>query len=264
MDRSRRRFIKTAGLAVAGLGGVAAAARAAMAGLPGAAGFAQPEGGLRAGRWAMAIDTARCLQKEGCRACIDACHAAHNVPDVPGSKEEMKWIWKMPFEHAFPERLNDYVAEEIRERPVLAMCNHCDNPACVRVCPTQATWKRSDGIVMMDMHRCVGCRYCMVGCPYGARSFNWRDPRQYLKEPRPDYPTRRKGVVEKCTFCEERLAKGQLPACVEACAQVVGQSAMAFGDVSDARSEVGRLVREGRTIRRKVILGTNPQVYYLV
>jgi molybdopterin-containing oxidoreductase family iron-sulfur binding subunit len=141
-------------------------------------------------------------------------------------------------------------------------CNHCDNPPCTRVCPTQATWKRDDGIVMMDWHRCIGCRYCVAACPYGSRSFNWRDPRGALDGERidPDYPTRTRGVVEKCTFCDERLAKGQMPACVEACTS----NCLIFGDLEDPDSEVRAALRERHAIRRKPGLGTQPEVYYLV
>jgi molybdopterin-containing oxidoreductase family iron-sulfur binding subunit len=142
------------------------------------------------------------------------------------------------------------------------MCNHCERPSCVRVCPTQATWKRKDGIVMMDQHRCIGCRYCMAACPYGSRSFNFVDPRPTLQKSgiNPGYPTRTRGVVEKCSFCAERLARGKLPACVEACPV----KALVFGDLNDPESEVARLLEEKYTIRRKPGLGTNPHVFYLV
>jgi [DsrC]-trisulfide reductase subunit O len=140
------------------------------------------------------------------------------------------------------------------------MCNHCTNPPCVRVCPTKATFKRADGIVMMDMHRCIGCRFCMAGCPFGARSFNFREPLPYIKAENPDYPRRERGVVEKCTFCTERLAVGKLPACVEACK--VG--ALTFGDLEDHNSPVRKLLASRFTIRRKPELGTGPNVYYIV
>jgi len=140
------------------------------------------------------------------------------------------------------------------------LCNHCDNPPCVRVCPTQATWKRDDGIVMMDWHRCIGCRYCVVGCPYGSRSFNWRNPRPFVKELNPEFPTRTKGVVEKCTLCEERLAAGLAPACVEACKV----KALTFGNLADPESDVRKLLATRYAIRRKPELGTHPELYYLV
>ena len=119
------------------------------------------------------------------------------------------------------------------KKPVLVLCNHCDNPPCVRVCPTKATWRRDDGIVMMDWHRCIGCRYCVVACPYGSRSFNWVNPRPHVEDITMDFPTRMKGVVEKCTLCEERISRNQLPACVEACPY----GALIFGDRGDPNSE---------------------------
>jgi Fe-S-cluster-containing dehydrogenase component len=114
---------------------------------------------------------------------------------------------------------------------------------------------------MMDYHRCIGCRYCMAGCPFGARSFNYRDPRPYFKQDlNATFPTRERGVVEKCNFCEERLAVGLLPACVEACK--VG--ALTFGDQSDPKSPVRKLLSSNFTVRRKAELGTQPNVYYII
>jgi Fe-S-cluster-containing dehydrogenase component len=215
---------------------------------------------LTAQRWAMVIDIKKCLNKDGCRDCINACHLAHNVPDFGNPKDEIKWIWKERFENAFPDLENEYTEESLQDKPVIAFCNHCDNPPCVKVCPTQATWKREDGIVMMDWHRCIGCRYCMAACPYGSRSFNWRDPKPFIKNVQKDFPTRTKGVVEKCTFCAERLAVGKPPACVESCIA----KAMVFGDLKNPDTEVRRLLKENYTIRRKTALGTNPEIYYIV
>jgi molybdopterin-containing oxidoreductase family iron-sulfur binding subunit len=115
---------------------------------------------------------------------------------------------------------------------------------------------------MMDWHRCIGCRYCVVACPYGSRSFNWKDPRKApnLAEIDNTYPTRMRGVVEKCTFCDERLARGELPACVEVC----DNDEMVFGDLNDPESKIRRLLAEHLTIRRKPGLGTQPEVYYIV
>ena len=211
-------------------------------------------------RWAMVIDLNKCLVKEGCRACIDACHHAHNVPDFGNPKDEIKWIWKEPYEHAFLDQENYYLKENLRNKPVPIFCNHCDNPPCVRVCPTQATWRREDGIVMMDWHRCIGCRYCVAACPYGSRSFNWRDPGPFIKDLNPDFPKRTKGVVEKCTFCDERVEVGKEPACVEACPE----KAMIFGNLNDPKSNVRQTLKENYSIRRKPELGTNPEIYYLV
>jgi Fe-S-cluster-containing dehydrogenase component len=216
---------------------------------------------LTAGRWAMVIDLEKCSLEEGCTKCIDACHLCHNVPKIDNRAHEIKWIWKDEFKHAFPSAHSEYLAKKIDSLPALLLCNHCDDPPCVRVCPTKATWKREeDGIVMMDWHRCIGCRYCMAACPYGSRSFNWIDPREYITEEDPDFPTRTKGVVEKCTFCDSRLANGKLPACVEACPQ----NAMFFGDLDDAGSEIRRLLESEYTIRRKPELGTNPEIFYIV
>ncbi|MEW5992975.1 MAG: sulfate reduction electron transfer complex DsrMKJOP subunit DsrO [Candidatus Zixiibacteriota bacterium] len=216
---------------------------------------------LTARRWAMIVDLRKCRQQDGCTDCISACHRVHNVPDFGNPKDEIKWIWKEDFEHAFHEQEFEHVREDLMHSHVLLLCNHCDNPPCTRVCPTQATWRRErDGIVMMDWHRCIGCRYCVAACPYGSRSFNWRDPRPFIKDIQSDFPTRMRGVVEKCTFCEERLAKGQLPACVEACRD----KALIFGDLEDPNSEVRQVLSERFAIRRKPSLGTQPEVYYLV
>jgi Fe-S-cluster-containing dehydrogenase component len=211
-------------------------------------------------RWAMLVDMQKCRQHEGCRECTIICHKIHNVPDFGNPKDEIKWIWKEDFEAAFPTQDHNYLQTEVKENPVIILCNHCDSPPCVRVCPTKSTWKREDGIVMMDMHRCIGCRYCVAGCPYGSRSFNWRDPRPFIKEINPEYPTRSKGVVEKCTFCAERLALDQHPACVEICPE----KAMIFGDINNPESEIREILKLRHSIRRKPSLGTNPQVYYLV
>ncbi len=263
MGINRRNFIKLAGITVAtGIGGKKVLGELVddSTGLP----VSQPTTDappLTAKRWAMVIDLKKCRKESGCTDCIKACHHVHNVPDLGNPKDEVKWIWKQDFEGAFPSADHKFLEDEVRESPAIVFCNHCDNPPCVRVCPTQATWKRlEDGIVMMDMHRCIGCRYCVVACPYGSRSFNWRDPRPFIKDIDPDYPTRKRGVVEKCTFCAERLVRGEIPACVEACSA----KAMVFGDLEDSESEVRKLLAENYTIRRKPELGTNPEIYYIV
>ena len=211
-------------------------------------------------RWAMVIDLNKCLQEQGCTQCIEACHQAHNVPKFEDRRHEVRWIWKETFEHVFPPEGAPYTLATFRDTPLPVFCNHCDDPPCVRVCPTQATWRRQDGIVMMDWHRCIGCRYCVAGCPYGSRSFNWLDPRPKIARLDPNFPTRAKGVVEKCNFCEERLAGGRLPACVEACKP----KAMVFDDLENPDSQLRELLRSRFAIRRKPGLGTRPQIYYLV
>lgn len=255
MNITRKRFLQATGvsaLAVAGekLIGPLALAREETE---------SPETG-HVTRWAMIIDLVKCAQQEGCTDCVQACHEAHNVPVFPEHAHRIEWIWKSSFESAFHSERNEYQAEGLKELPVPLLCNHCENPPCVRVCPTKATWKREDGLVMMDWHRCIGCRYCMAACPYGSRSFNWTDPRPVLSRQNPDFPTRTKGVVEKCTFCDGRLAKGELPACVMACPQ----KAMTFGNLGAANSPVRQLLRSRFTIRRKPELGTKPVVFYLV
>lgn len=208
----------------------------------------------------MVVDTALCARREGCRACIDACHGAHSVGASRDPRHEVKWLWKEPFAETFPEQIHPLVPEAKQRLPILVTCNHCSSPPCTRVCPTGATFRRADGVVAMDPHRCIGCRYCMAACPYGARSFNWETPAVATTG---SYPQRRAGVVEKCTFCTERLAVGRSPACVDACRQQ-GAGALTFGDLADETSAVCRLVAERQVLRRRPELGTQPNVYYLV
>ncbi|MDQ7032738.1 MAG: 4Fe-4S dicluster domain-containing protein [Desulfonauticus sp.] len=213
---------------------------------------------LKGKRWAMVIDTKK-LTVEIMEKCIRACNKAHNIPHIP-DKKEVKWIWIETFHHLFPGQMGDKThVSEYPEKKSLCLCNHCENPPCVRVCPTKATFQREDGIVMMDFHRCIGCRYCMAACPFGSRSFNFYDPRKFLKEENPNFPTRTKGVVEKCLFCYERIDEGKKPYCVEA-----AEGAIYFGDLNDPHSEVRKVLAERYAITRKPELGTFPCVYYLI
>ena len=255
MSIDRRTFLGVAGLSALAIGG-----RLSLEALAKAEQRAAAPASVPAVRWAMVIDLRKCREERGCTDCIAACHTAHNVPDFPERAHEVKWIWNEPFERTFPDQVSRYAGEGLRARPVPVFCNHCDNPPCERVCPTQATWKREDGIVMMDWHRCIGCRYCVAACPYGSRSFNWLEPRPYVPALNPDFPTRTKGVVEKCNFCEERLAEGKPPACVEACPE----KALVFGNLEDPASAVRGLLRAHHAIRRKPEFGTEPQIYYIV
>jgi Fe-S-cluster-containing dehydrogenase component len=254
MAIGRRRFFELTGLPI--LGAVATRALPISAEEPASTGVRA----LSGKRWAMVVDVARCLREKGCDRCIRACHSRHNVPDVGSGKDEVKWIWREPLRDALPDQFDPYLPEPVRDATTPVFCNHCDIPPCVRVCPTQATWKRGDGVVMMDWHRCIGCRYCMAACPYGSRSFNWRDPRPFLKTVDPGFPTRTKGVVEKCNLCEERLARGEAPACVEACEE----KALVFGDLRDGGSAVRKILSERAARRRRPALGTEPSVYYLL
>jgi len=217
-----------------------------------------PSKALTAKRWAMAIDASKC--PADCVDCIAACHSTHNVPDFGNRKDEVKWIWQENFAAAFPNESHAYLGESLQKQQLPVLCNQCANPPCVRVCPTKATFQRQDGIVMMDYHRCIGCRLCMAACPYGARSMNYRNPRPFIARINPDYPTRTKGVVEKCNFCEERLAKGLGPACVLACKE----KALVFGDMENPQSEIRLLLEKRFTLLRRVGLGTKPQIYYIV
>ncbi len=251
---SRRRFLEISGLLLAGF--TLKPAHTLLAAHP-------PLSSNNTGkkRWAMLIEVNACTDEGLCRACAAACHQVHNVPSYRDPKREIKWIWSEPFAEVFPEQVRPFTAEADRKKPVLVLCNHCDNPPCVPVCPTKATFKREeDGIVMMDYHRCIGCRYCMAACPYGARSFNWSDPRPSVAAINQTFPTRTKGVVEKCNFCEERLAKNQMPACVDA----ARGKGLYFGDLKNPSAEMKNLLDKRFVLQRRPSLGTGPNVYYLV
>jgi molybdopterin-containing oxidoreductase family iron-sulfur binding subunit len=259
METSRRNFLKIGGLCALGLSSLEVADAFAKTRVTEF--LTNPKAGT-AKRWAMAIDVKKCWDngKEDCKDCILACDLAHNIPNIPVKRQEVKWIWNEKFENAFPDQEESMEPKEFKEKPFLVLCNHCTHAPCVRVCPTQATFKNDQGITMMDFHRCIGCRYCMAACPYGARSFNWRDPRPYIKDINPDFPTRDRGVVEKCDFCVERLAIGKIPACVQACKA----KALIFGDLDDPESELRKTLATRYSIQRKPELGTMPGVYYLI
>ncbi len=263
MNNSRRKFLKVAGLSAFALGTGASAALAAgdaLAATGHVGSYKENTRGITAKRWAMVIDTRKLNSDAAFDRIIDACHKAHNVPNIP-TNQNIKWVWTDKYDAVFTDDMNEMLPAKVKQNKFLLLCNHCTNPPCVRVCPTQATFQMKDGIVAMDYHRCIGCRFCMAGCPYGARSFNFMDPRKHLADPvpNPTYPTRMIGVVEKCTFCVERLAKGLMPACVEA-----ANGAILFGDLNDPNSTVRKALDANYNIRRKPSLGTQPGVYYLV
>ncbi len=259
MSISRRKFLKIAGITtIAGLGGTSILGGIWRENLNAAQITTDPRA-LTAKRWGIGIDMSKFRSGDDIKRVTNACHRIHNVPEFSNPKEDIKWIWTEKFGDVFPEQKVEFINEKKAEMPFLVLCNHCANPPCVRICPTKATFKRKDGIVMQDMHRCIGCRICMAACPYGARSFNYRDPRPFIKEENKEYPTRMIGVVEKCTLCYERLAKGLMPACVEE-----SNGAIVFGDLEDPTSNVRKMISAGTAIVRKPKLGTHPSVFYVI
>lgn len=207
-------------------------------------------------RYGMVIDLRRCV---GCEACTVACKQENHTP--PG----------VAYAKVIKEEVGEY--PHVRRRFLPVLCNHCEHPACVDVCPVGATWKREeDGIVVVDYDICIGCRYCVVACPYGARYFdfgdNYQEPvSEFEKQPSPEYGEDRDrtnggspiGNVRKCTFCLHRLARGELPACVQTCMP----RARIFGDLNDPESEIARLVAERRGFVLKPETGNEPNVIYL-
>ncbi|MBF0212958.1 MAG: 4Fe-4S dicluster domain-containing protein [Magnetococcales bacterium] len=239
---------------VLGLGG-AIAAGVALA--PGLHLFAAPanstspdSGSAQPGkRWGMLIDTTRC--SSDCTACLSACRTENNVPLYGDPDRDIHWIRKV--------ELRD---QNRRQLPVNlpVLCNHCENPPCVHVCPTAASFVRHDGLVLIDKHRCIGCRYCIIACPYKARSlvfYKTKPPR----DANPNVPIRAAGVVEKCTFCAHRLDEGKMPACVEACAKA-DKNAMIFGDLNDPNSEIHQRLLKEKTQTIRADLGLKPHVHY--
>jgi len=277
MDSNRRKFLKMAGLgAIAGVAAPSAFSTLLKGEAQASSGHGHAAAATHGGhgsaatsgkQYGLVIDVKKFADNPGLgEKCIKACHSLHNVPDYGNKKDEIKWIWLEKYENAFPEHSHYKRNAELHKLPIVTMCNHCEKPPCVRACPTKATFKNSDGIVMMDFHRCIGCRFCMAACPYGARSFNWRDPRgkseigkPFIKRINPDFPTRTRGVVEKCNFCAERLARGKKPACVEAAG-----SAMIFGDLNEPGSKINKVLSKKFTIQRKPATGTNPSLFYIL
>lgn len=202
----------------------------------------------------MVIDTVACI---GCTTCAVACKQANNVPNGI--------MWNRVVQDGGLGRdtlAGNYPHAGFTNYPIA--CQHCADPACVKVCPVGATWKDPDtGIVHQDYDKCLGCRMCMAACPYtGVRSFNWDEPQYYVDivQGEPDAAVHQKHAVEKCVLCEGRVSRGLEPACVEVCPG----RARFFGDLDDPDSEVSNLVA---TREHKQLLpekGTNPSVYYLV
>ena len=197
----------------------------------------------------MVIDLNKCAPD--CTACLDACREENNVAHHGDPRWDVHWIRKVTLRAGHDEAA--------AEKPVILLCNHCDKPPCAQVCPVQATYKRDDGIVIVDHHRCIGCRYCVIACPYNARYFNFKESDEW---PNKDYPRRSHGVAEACTLCAHRLETDRTPACVEACARA-GGGALAVGDLNDPDSNVSRLIAANSVKRIREDLGTEPKVHYI-
>uniref|UniRef100_Q3AP82 Putative sulfite reductase-associated electron transfer protein DsrO n=1 Tax=Chlorobium chlorochromatii (strain CaD3) TaxID=340177 RepID=Q3AP82_CHLCH len=253
MNEQRREFIRLAGMGfLASVGATCGLMSSAPLEATDLTVFA--DSGNGAVRWGMLVDTRKC--REGCNKCIESCHTVHNVPDFASAKERVQWIEKRPVASLFSERK----ALPAQSATLPALCNHCAKAPCVTACPTSAIFRRYDGIVGLDFHRCIGCRACMTACPYSAISFNWKAPRPAIKSLSDGYPTREQGMVEKCNFCSERLAKGLMPACAESCPE----HALVFGNLNDPASEIRTLLASSRTLQRKAEQGTKPSVFYII
>jgi molybdopterin-containing oxidoreductase family iron-sulfur binding subunit len=200
-------------------------------------------------KWGMVINLNKC--REDCTACLEACREENNVAFHGDSRWDVHWIRKVT--------VRSESAGQITEKQVLLLCNHCDRPPCAQVCPVQATYKRDDGIVIVDHHRCIGCRYCMIACPYNARYFNLKESEEW---PNKEFPKRSHGVAEACTLCTHRLERNQQPACVETCARR-GFGALTVGDLNDPESDVSKLIASHSTKRIREDLGTEPKVHYI-
>jgi molybdopterin-containing oxidoreductase family iron-sulfur binding subunit len=224
-------------------------------------------------RWAMVIDLDKCT---GCQACTIACKVENNIPH--GSPEEQRKQRDIYWNKVIAVTNGKY--PHIQTFLIPMPCMHCEKPPCVTVCPVKATYRRKDGIIMQDFRKCIGCKYCMVACPYGARNFNNKEQEikpYHRQDPPPErevrgkwpFPRRTHGVVEKCTFCFHRIDQGikdgkkigveVMPACVEACPS----EARTFGDLDDPKSDVCRLLSSRVWFRLREELETQAKVYYL-
>ena len=201
---------------------------------------------------------------KGFRRCVEACINENNL-DRKAATQYIR-IFEMEegeidldladasFEHEVPAEGHFYLGTQ---------CFQCADPPCTRVCPVGATWQEPDGIVVVDYDWCIGCRYCMAACPYWARRFNWYEPEVPVEELNPNQHylgnrARKKGVVEKCTFCIHRSRQGRLPACVEACPT----GARVFGNLLDPDSEIRWVLSHKKVFRLKEDLKTEPRFWY--
>jgi molybdopterin-containing oxidoreductase family iron-sulfur binding subunit len=193
-------------------------------------------------RWGLLVDMNRC--QPGCDACVTACDIENGLS---GGKTVTDSQWIRKIELTDPRG---------RVRSLPMMCQHCAEPPCVDVCPTGASFKRADGIVLVDRHICIGCRYCMMACPYGARSFVLEP----VANQKPEVP-RGKGCVESCTLCVHRIDRDRIPACVEACA-ATGHAALLFGDLNDPQSEISKRIAAVATTQVRADLRLDTAVRY--
>ena len=191
-------------------------------------------------RWGMLIDTTQC--REGCNDCVTACNKENGLSGGT-SATDSQWIRKVELKEISTGR----------KVSLPMMCQHCEKPPCVDVCPTGASFKRIDGIVLVDRHLCIGCRYCMMACPYKARSF----VHEPITGQNPDVP-RGKGTVESCTMCVHRVDNGQQPACAESCPN----RAILFGDLNDPESEISRKIRSVASVQVRADLALNTAIRY--
>ncbi len=205
-------------------------------------------------RLGFVIESKACI---ACHSCAVACKVENNLPDEV-------W-WNRILTDGGPNMdspAGTYPNLSISTVPMA--CQHCENPACVKVCPVGATYKDPEtGVVRQDYDKCIGCRMCVAACPYtGVRNFNWEEPKYAIGQPMGalDIPVHEKHVVEKCTMCWHRLAKGEQPACIEPCPARIRH----FGDFDDPNSEVSKLVRENECSQLLEDRGTNPSVYYVM
>lgn len=218
----------------------------------------RPQRGVKFG---YALNLSICI---GCRKCAEACHVENNH-DRPSQESYIRVLemrkGSIDLETGNADYDNPVPDDEHFYMPV--QCQQCDNPPCVSVCPVEATWKESDGIVVVDYNWCIGCRYCQAACPYHARRFNWKKPEIPAEDinPNQSYLSNRirpEGSMEKCHFCLHRTREGRLPACLEACPT----GARVFGNLLDANSEIRWVLRNKRVFVLKEELGTRPQFFY--
>jgi molybdopterin-containing oxidoreductase family iron-sulfur binding subunit len=201
----------------------------------------------------------------GSRRCVEACARENNLPDDP----EIRYIRVMELDPGsldFEDSTAYYEHEKVPAKDKFYLpvqCHQCDNPPCTKACPVGATWKEKDGIVVVDYNWCIGCRFCVVACPYFARRFNFVEPTLRPDQINPDQGylsnrPRHKGVVEKCTFCLHRTRAGRMPACLEACPT----GARKFGNLNDPESEIRKIIATKRVFVLKEDLATLPRFYY--